>query len=117
MAEVHPSWSESGGYPPAMLIVSGTLTFDAAKADRFHELAATLVQATLAEPGCITYGFWSDPTDPGRVRAYEEWESPEALAEHMGTEHMAAFLGALGEVGVTGSELTQYEVSGSTKLF
>ena len=54
MDEVHPSWSDPEGYPPAMLIVSGPLTFDPAKADRFHELAATLVQATLAEAGCIT---------------------------------------------------------------
>jgi quinol monooxygenase YgiN len=99
-----------------MLIVSGTLTFDPAKAERFHEVAATLVEATLAEPGCITYGFWSDPANPGRVRAYEEWESAEALGEHMGTPHMAAFMGAMGEVGVTGSELTQHEVAESTKL-
>jgi len=116
MDEVHPSSSDPGGYPPAMLIVSGTITFDPAKAERFHELAAPLVEATLAEAGCLAYGFWSDPANPGRVRAYEEWESPEALAEHMGTAHMANFMGALGEVGVTGSELTQYEVSGSTRL-
>ena len=99
-----------------MLIVSGTITFDPSKAERFHEVAATLVKATLAESGCITYGFWSDPADPGRVRAYEEWESAEALGEHMGTAHMAEFMGALGEVGVTGSELTQHEVASSTRL-
>lgn len=99
-----------------MIIVSGTISFDPSKADRFHELAAPLVSATLAEPGCITYGFWADPADPGTVRAYEEWESGEAIAEHMGTDHMAAFLGAMGEVGVTGAQLMQHEVAETTQL-
>jgi quinol monooxygenase YgiN len=99
-----------------MLIVTGTLTFDPASAERFHALAADLVQATLAEPGCITYGFWADPADSGRVRAYEEWESPEALAEHFGTDHMTTFMGAMGEVGITSTELHQHVVSESTRL-
>jgi quinol monooxygenase YgiN len=99
-----------------MLIVSGTLTFDPAKADRFHELAADLVEATLAEPGCRAYGFWADPANPGRVRAYEEWESPEALSEHFGTPHMATFMGAMGEVGVDSTELYQHTVSETTRL-
>lgn len=99
-----------------MLIVSGTLTFDPTRAERFHEAAAELVEATLAEPGCITYGFWSDPADPGRVRAYEEWQSAEAIAEHFATPHMAAFMAAMGDVGMTGSEITQHEVAESTRL-
>ena len=99
-----------------MLIVSGTISFDPANADRFWALAAPLVEATLAESGCITYGFWADATDPGRVRAYEEWESTDAIGEHFATPHMAEFMAGMGEVGVTEIDLHQHVVSESTKL-
>jgi quinol monooxygenase YgiN len=99
-----------------MLIVSGTISFDPANAARFHELAAPLTEATLAEPGNLTYGFWADANDPGRVRAYEEWASPEAIAEHFATPHMAAFMEGMGEVGVTAIELHQHTVSETSKL-
>ena len=99
-----------------MLIVSGTISFDPANAARFWQLAGTLVEKTLEEPGCITYGFWADPSDPGRVRAYEEWKSTDAIAEHFGTPHMQEFMAGMGEVGITGIELHQHVVAESTKL-
>jgi len=99
-----------------MLIVSGILTFDPAKQDDFIAMAGPLVEATLAEPGNITYGFWFDGNEPGRARAYEEWESDEAIAEHFGTPHMAAFMEGMGNVGVTSVEINQHVVSESKKL-
>ncbi len=99
-----------------MLIVSGVLTFDPAKQQEFIALTVPLVEATLAEPGNITYGFWFDGSEPGRARAYEEWETTEAIAEHFGTPHMATFMEGMAEVGVTGVEIHQHEVAGSTKL-
>ncbi|MHB1138924.1 MAG: putative quinol monooxygenase [Microthrixaceae bacterium] len=99
-----------------MLIVSGVLTFDPAKQQEFIALTVPLVEATLAEPGNVTYGFWFDGSEPGRARAYEEWESAEAIAEHFATPHMAAFMEGMGGVGVTGVEIHQHVVSESTKL-
>lgn len=99
-----------------MLIVSGTIEIDPAQHDAAVALFAPLVEATLAEEGNITYGFWADPADPGRFRVYEEWASPEALGLHMGTDHMATFLVGMGGLGVTGTEITQHTVSESTRL-
>ncbi|MEI7886345.1 MAG: putative quinol monooxygenase [Actinomycetes bacterium] len=99
-----------------MLIISGIITFDPSKQAEFIALAAPLVEATLAEPGNITYGFWFDGTDPGRVRAYEEWESEEAIGSHMATAHMASFLEGMASVGVTGASLHQHVVTDSTKV-
>ena len=99
-----------------MLIVSGVLTFDPAKQQEFIALTVPLVEATLAEPGNITYGFWFDGSAPGTARAYEEWESAEAIAEHFGTPHMATFMEGMGGVGVTGVEIHQHVVSESSKL-
>ena len=99
-----------------MLIISGIITFDPTKQAEFSALTLPLVEATLAETGNIPYGFFFDGTDPGRVRAYEEWESEEAIASHMGTAHMGTFLEGMASVGVTGAELHQHVVAESTRI-
>jgi len=99
-----------------MLIVSGTVSVEAADHEKMVELIAPLVAATTAEAGNLSYGFYSDPAAPGVFRVYEEWDTAEAMGEHMGTDHMATFLGAMGGLAVTGTELYQHEVSGSARL-
>lgn len=99
-----------------MLIVSGIISVAPSDHDRMVELTGPLVEATLAEDGCITYGFWASTTEPGVFRAYEEWESPEAMGAHMASEHMATFLGAMGSLEITGTELHQHTVTDSTRL-
>jgi quinol monooxygenase YgiN len=99
-----------------MLIVSGIITMDPEGHDRAVALVEPLVEATLAESGCITYGFWADPNQPGVFRVYEEWESTDAIAEHFGTPHMAAFMGGMAELPITGTDIHQHVVTESSKL-
>jgi len=99
-----------------MLIVSGIITMEPDGHDAAVELIGPLVEATLAEDGNVTYGFWADPTQKGVFRVYEEWESDEALATHMATPHMAEFMAAMGSLPLTGTELHQHRVEESTRL-
>lgn len=99
-----------------MLIVSGTITMDPEGHDAAVALISPLTEATLAEPGNITYGFWADLNTRGIFHVYEEWESPEAMAEHMASEHMATLLVGMGSLPITGTELHQHTVSESTRL-
>ena len=99
-----------------MLIVSGIISVEAADHDAMVELISPLVEATLAEEGNVTYGFWADPANPGVFRVYEEWASPEAMGEHMATEHMATFLAGMGKLAVTGTELYQHDVAETSRL-
>ena len=99
-----------------MYIVSGTFDFDPAQHDRAVELVGPLVEATLAEDGNVTYGFWFHPTNPGQLRVYEEWESEDALDGHMATEHMATFMVGVAEIGVTGVAIDKHRVAESSKL-
>jgi len=99
-----------------MLIVSGTISMDPEGHDAAVELIAPLVEATLAEPGNVTYGFWADLSTRGVFHVYEEWESPEAMDEHMASAHMADFLVGMGSLPITGTELNQHMVSESTRL-
>ncbi len=99
-----------------MLIVSGIISVEASDHDAMVGLIAPLVDATLAEPGNVTYGFWADPANPGVFRVYEEWSTPEAMAEHMATDHMANFLVGMGGLAVTGTELYQHDVAETSRL-
>ena len=81
-----------------MIIVSGIMTVGPSSHDRLVELARTVSTGSLKEPGCRAYGLWADPDVRGRFRIFEEWESQEALTEHFGTPHFAAFGSGLGEL-------------------
>jgi quinol monooxygenase YgiN len=99
-----------------MLIVSGIISVAPDHHDPMVELIGPLVEATLAEEGNVTYGFWASPSEPGVFRVYEEWASPDAMGLHMASEHMATFLVGMGGLDVTGTELYQHEVNESTRL-
>jgi quinol monooxygenase YgiN len=100
-----------------MIIVSGTLRIDPADIDQAMALGATMSAASLTEEGCHAYGFWQDPADPGRVRVFEEWESPAALDQHFATSHMAEFMAGLGQLTISDMDLSKYTVSEKGSLF
>ena len=99
-----------------MIIISGTVSLDASKADAFHVALEALVTATRAEEGNVSYGFYVDPLEAGTCRIFEEWADQAALDAHMGADHMAAFMGQMGDFGVTGIELHSYQASNKTKF-
>ncbi len=99
-----------------MIVVSGTFRVDPSQRETALEVGATMAAATLAETGCVTYGFWTDPSDPVRFRIFEEWDSAAALDAHFETEHMATFVVALGDLGVSDTDVSRYEVTTKSKL-
>jgi quinol monooxygenase YgiN len=99
-----------------MLIVSGIIQVDPADEAAALEAAGPLVEATLAEEGNITYGFWKHPAEAGVLRVYEEWADDDALLAHMGTPHMAEFLGVMGSLTILGTDVHRHEAVGSQKL-
>ena len=99
-----------------MLIVSGIISVDASDHDAMVGLIGPLAEATLAEEGNVTYGFWASPSEPGVFRVYEEWSDADSMGVHMATDHMATFLSGMGGLAVTGVELIQHDVRESTRL-
>ncbi|WP_028829275.1 putative quinol monooxygenase [Proteocatella sphenisci] len=57
------------------------------KVKRVLELAKGLVEETLKEDGCINYEMYEDLNNPGILIMVEEWETMEALNNHMSSEH------------------------------
>jgi len=99
-----------------MIVISGILELDPSKIDLAVELTNTLCAATRDEPGNVTYEYWRDPNNAGRVRVFEEWESDDAINAHMASPHMADFLGAAGDIGITGVDISRYDVETKSKF-
>jgi quinol monooxygenase YgiN len=99
-----------------MLIIAGTLDLAPENRAKLLEAAEPLMRASEAEEGCQNYLMTPDPFDAGRVRIFELWDSDEAIAAHFQQPHMAEFGAAIGSLGVTGSDLTKYEIASSGPL-
>lgn len=74
-----------------MVVVAGTVKIKSERREEAQQLALRMVTATQAEPGCLTYQFYVDLTDPTLFFLFEEWENEEALSQHFQTPHMVEF--------------------------
>lgn len=67
------------------------------KIDEFITLGKTLVEETnQKDTGCIHYDLYQDLNNPQYLTFLEEWESMEALDEHMAAEHFKEIVPKLG---------------------
>lgn len=99
-----------------MLIVAGTIEIDPSDAAVLAPAAATMMEATMAEPGCTEYVFSINVADPSKVQVFEIWESGDDLAAHFEMPHMVDFQAALSNVTITGRNIHRYEVASSEPL-
>ncbi|AXN34657.1 antibiotic biosynthesis monooxygenase (plasmid) [Vibrio coralliilyticus] len=51
-----------------------------------------LTQATLTEPGCVSFEFLAHHADPSRFTLWERWDSEAALDAHYHKAHTRAYL-------------------------
>jgi len=99
-----------------MLIVAGEIVVEAGAIEKVRDALRTVEEATRAEPGCITYAFSVDVSDPGMVRIFERWESQEALRSHLQMPHMAEFGQAVGAVQPKSVNVQAYEIAREVPL-
>lgn len=79
-------------------------------------LMRKVMEATRAEAGCIEYNYAEDVLDAGLIRVSEVWESREHLAAHLKTPHMAVWGEERAGLGLSGRQITVYEVTGAAQL-
>jgi len=94
-----------------MLVVAGHVRIDPANAEKAQAAVVGVMEETRNEPGCISYVFSADLSEPGVYRIFEEWESAEALAAHFEAAHMATFQATVGGLGVLEMDVKRYDVS------
>jgi quinol monooxygenase YgiN len=98
------------------IIVTGVIDLDPAKRDAAIDAFKACMAATRAEAGNEAYVFSADVEDEGRFHVTEQWADQSAVDAHMATEHLAALMGQMGALGVTGASLTQWDGATSKKL-
>ena len=98
------------------VVVVGQFRLPPERMDEARGAMRKVMEATRAEDGCIEYNYAEDVLDPGLIRVSELWESREQLAVHMQTEHMAVWGVERAALGLTGRDITVYEISGKAAL-
>ncbi|MCG9647581.1 antibiotic biosynthesis monooxygenase [Vibrio brasiliensis] len=69
-----------------------------AKSDQVELVKSELVKLidkTLVEEGCINYDLHQDNDNPAHFVFYENWESAQALDNHLASEHIAQYSAAV----------------------
>lgn len=100
-----------------MIVVTGYITINPDMRAEVEAAVATLVPLTLAEEGCAQYSYAADLLDPNRINIIEQWETDEAMTAHMGTTHLADFMGVMGTCIGGPLEIVRHDISSSTKIF
>jgi quinol monooxygenase YgiN len=98
------------------ILVTGVIELDPAMRDEAIAAALVVMEATRAEEGCEGYTFSADFAEPGRFYVVEQWASEDAMNAHMGSAHLAEFMGKMGAFGVTKASLTRWDGAVGSKL-
>ncbi|MBW4459631.1 MAG: antibiotic biosynthesis monooxygenase [Nodosilinea sp. WJT8-NPBG4] len=88
-----------------MILVSGKVRFYQDDLERIRPAMAVMINASLAEDGCIDYAYSIDVLDPTIMRIIERWRDRAALAAHFQTRHMAEWNAVLAELNISDREL------------
>jgi len=93
-----------------MILVAGTLQVPAQAVQSLRAAMLAMMTASRAEPGCITYAYGLDLTEPGLIWVSESWASQEALDDHIKMPHMATWRAALAAAGPYERKLSAFDV-------
>lgn len=80
------------------------------KINDFISMVTKLVQETnQKDEGCIHYELFQDINNPSILTIIEEWESKEALAQHMNAKHFQEIVPTLAAFTEKPSENNLYQ--------
>lgn len=94
-----------------MIVVIGTFRFPPSIIEVLRPAMANMVNASLAEEGCIEYSYALDFQDPGLVRVLEKWRDRAALEAHLRTVHIAEWRAQCSALAISERELTGYDTA------
>lgn len=92
-----------------MILLVGTVKLPEGGLKKLLSAAATMIEATRKEDGCIRYAYAQDVLDPSIMHVSEAWRDLDALIAHGQTAHMKVWSAAVAEVGVIERNLRRYE--------
>jgi quinol monooxygenase YgiN len=99
-----------------MIIVAGTFRIAQGKKEAALPHMRAVIEATRAEPGCVTYSFAFDALDDHLVRVFEIYKDAEAVDAHRKAPAFLAWRAAGAEAGVSDRDISVHQVSSSQKV-
>lgn len=99
-----------------MLILAGTIRISPGQRIAAEAAMRRMQEATRREPGCLAYSLSFDVLDDHLVQIFEIFKDEAALAAHRASEHMAVWRTEGASFGISGRDMSQYDVSGSRKI-
>ncbi|WP_066695931.1 putative quinol monooxygenase [Sphingobium amiense] len=99
-----------------MLLIVGTIRLPAANLEAARPFMKKMVEASLAEDGCIEYNYAEDVIEPGLIHVQELWSDQTAFDRHVATAHLAEWRAAGAQLGIGDRKLRMYEVGASRPL-
>ena len=94
-----------------MIIVLGQIEFQAEDFESAKALAASLVEETMKEDGCIKYAFAEDLSRPACFQLSECWRDAAALDVHFLTPHIKIYREGLMRLKVLSRVVKKYEAT------
>jgi quinol monooxygenase YgiN len=79
-------------------------------------LMRSVVEATLAEPGCRAYSYSEDVAESGLFRVTELWDDRTALAAHFETPHMREWVERRAALGFFDRRISLHEIGAGEEL-
>jgi quinol monooxygenase YgiN len=99
-----------------MFILKAQFTINAGTREAFFEQMEALLNASLAEDGCLSFGCFEDVVVRNEVIVLAQWTDRTALDQHEASAHVATFKAAAGAMIVSRQETIVYQVSESGPL-
>jgi len=99
------------------ILISGEIDLAPEARDGALADALPLIEAALAEPGCVRYAWTADLSRPGRVHVFEEWESQADLAAHLAGQPYLDMSGHLAAVGIKAAATRKYRVDHTEPVY
>jgi quinol monooxygenase YgiN len=92
------------------VVISGEIDLAPETREKALLDAVPLIEAALAEPGCVHYAWTADLSRAGRVHVFEEWATEADLAHHLSAEPYLKMAGHLAAVGIKNAVTRKYRV-------
>lgn len=99
-----------------MLILHGSITVKPEFHEKMAEMATTLTEHSILEPGCLTYRFLQDALQKDRFVFLEKWRSQEDLDQHFQKPYFLEFAEALPQLISEKPVIETHEVASSRVL-
>ena len=91
------------------VVIVGSVGFAPGDRERWMAHVPKMSEATLQEPGCLTYLWAPDPLSESRMLVCEVFEDRAAFDHHGSSDHHVEFLDAIAGIPVADIAIRWYE--------